>query len=74
MFLHVLKKKTPHSTHLDLHVEMSLLTFLPLLGFYPFLLLQTLHQLLRDVHVCHGLKDLTYSTTHKTLKSGIAAK
>lgn len=46
--------------YLDLHVEVSLLTLLPLLCFHPLLLLQTLHKLLGDVHVSHGLEHLTW--------------
>lgn len=44
--------------YLDLHVEVSLLALLPLLRLHPFLLLQTLHQLLGDVHVGHRLQHL----------------
>lgn len=47
-------------SYLNLHVEMSLLALFPLLGLHPFLLLQTLHQLLWDVHVSHWLEHLTW--------------
>lgn len=49
------------SSYLDLHVEVSLLALFPLLRLYPFLLLQTFHQLLGDVHVGHGLEHLAWN-------------
>lgn len=42
---------------------MSFLALLPFLCLHPFLLLQSLHQLLRDVHVCDRLQHLTYTHT-----------
>lgn len=47
-------------SYLDLHVEVSLLALLPLLCLHPLLLLQTLHQLLGDVHVSHWLQHLAW--------------
>lgn len=47
--------------YLDLHVEVSLLALLPLLCLHPLLLLQTLHQLLGDIHVSHRLEHLTWN-------------
>ncbi len=49
-------------SYLDLHVEVSLLALLSLLCLHPFLLLQTLHQLLGDVHVGHWLEHLAWDT------------
>lgn len=55
-------------SYLDLHVEVSLLTLLPLLCLHPFLLLQTLHQLLGDVHVSHWQEHLAWDTrTHECI-------
>lgn len=47
-------------SYLNLHVEVSFLALFPLLCLHPFLLLQSLHQLLGDVYVSHWLEHLTW--------------
>lgn len=47
--------------YLYLHVKVSLLPLFSLLSFHPLLLLQPLHQLLGDIHVCDRLQDLTWT-------------
>lgn len=47
-------------SYLNLHVEVSFLALFPLLCLHPFLLLQSLHQLLGDVHISHWLEHLTW--------------
>lgn len=49
------------SPDLHLHVEMRFLALLPFLCLHPLLLLQSLHQLLRDVHVRDWLQHFTYT-------------